>query len=81
MKHKGGVPPVFRKTKPDIDMMEYNMNRNIVKSMIRSMPPPSQKVKSGLTQVLTKPKSPFTGPGPSTAGRRRRRTRKVSRRI
>ena len=81
MKHKGGVPPAFRKNKPDRDMMEYNVNRNTVNAMIQSMPQKSQTLKSGLTQLLSKSKSPFTGPGPSTAGRRRRRTRKVSRRI
>ncbi len=80
MKHKGGLPKVFRKEKPKREILDENMNRNVVSAMMRSLPPPRQTIKSGLEQKMNiKPKSPFTGPGPSTAGRRK--TRKLKRRF
>lgn len=80
MKQKGGLPPVFVK-KPYSQEDYERSQRQLAVAVKRSIPPESQTVRSGLTQVLTKrPRSPFTGPGPTTAGRKkykRNRTRKM----
>lgn len=83
MKHRGGVPPLIR-NKPHRPPEGY---KNKAAQMLQEKygvvtppPPPRQTVRPGLSQLLKRPGSPFTGPGPSTAGRRRRKTRKIKRR-
>lgn len=80
MKQNGGLPRVFRKgPKLFTEEDKIRFNRRIAAAVKRSIPPESQPVRTGLSQILSRPRSPFTGPGPSTAGRKkykRNRTRK-----
>lgn len=81
MKQRGGLPPVFVK-KPISDDDFERAQRRIAVAVKKSIPPDPQTEKKGLSQLLPRPRSPFTGPGPSTAGRKkvkRNRTRKMRR--
>jgi hypothetical protein len=86
MKHRGGVPPVFNK-KQKVKPLLFDDKPKVPGYIPPVLPlppapaPPRQTVKSGLEQLMgpSRPKSPFTGPGPSTAGRRTKR-RKLKRR-
>lgn len=88
MKQKGGLPPAFVKKPPkvtgDLGLTGPELLRAYSKgeSFVPPTPPNPQTEKKGLTQLLPRPRSPFTGPGPSTAGRKklkRNRTRKMRR--
>jgi hypothetical protein len=88
MKQKGGVPPVFRKEPPRIKgalaLSGPELSRAYVRGehFVPPTPPQPQPIKTGLSQFFKRPRSPFTGPGPSTAGRKklkRNRTRKMRR--
>ena len=79
MKQKGGLPPVFVK-KPYTEEDYERAQRRIAVAMKRSIPPEPQSKRNVILQLLKKQRSPFTGPGPSTAGRKkfkRNHTRKM----
>jgi hypothetical protein len=81
MKQKGGLPPVFVK-KPYTEEDYERAQRRFAVAVKKSIPPEPQTERKGLTQFFKRPRSPFTGPGPSTAGRKklkRNRTRKMRR--
>lgn len=87
MKYRGGLPPAFKKTPKSSKSSGVELSRDYIEGRIKPpvyTPPPSppkQTVKSGLEQLLKRPRSPFTGPGPSTAGKRtQRRKRAIKRR-
>lgn len=82
MKQQGGLPPAFRKgsrhkslkkNEGAVFMHEY---MNTTKPSLYPDGPRRQTEKSGLSQLLKKSRNPFTGPGPATAGRRRRTRRR-----
>lgn len=81
MKHRGGLPIAFRNKPPRRSTYKNPAPGALQKQLGLENPPPpsSQSVRPGLSQLLKRPGSPFTGPGPSTAGRRRK-TRKIKRR-
>lgn len=76
---RGGLPPVLKKipkgsTKSGVELSKAYTEGKIKAPVYTPPPGPAkQTVKSGLEQMFKRPKSPFTGPGPSTAGRRTRR--------
>ncbi len=81
MKHKGGLPPGFRKPTPEQRKAELDQR---LKDRIKQYEStPRQSERSGLSQLFTRRKNPFTAPGPTAGGRRAyrlRRTRKLKRR-
>lgn len=84
MKSKGGLPPVLAK-RPRVNPDEKSGGPAMTQRYFESkLPPPvptpePQQEKKGLSQFI-RPRSPFTGPGPATAGRKRYRKRKQTRR-
>jgi len=76
MKHKGGVPPVFRKSTQE--ERKTTVKKSVSQQLKEIQEKPRQRERSAVSQLYLKPKSPFTPPGPSTAGRRK--TRKLKRR-
>jgi hypothetical protein len=82
MKHRGGLPPSLRNKPPRPSAQYKNPAPEDLKKWLdlRPLPPrEAQTARSGISQLLKRSDSPFTGPGPSTAGRRRK-TRKIKRR-
>lgn len=78
MKQKGGVPPAFQRRTPSQKLGPPSLPPKFRDIVPFPTPPPSQT--PSIMNQLVRPRSPFTGPGPSTAGRKkhmRRRTRKV----
>lgn len=81
MKYKGGLPASLRKKTPKSNVSGVQLSRDYTEGKLKApvytppSPPPRQTVKSGLEQILKRPRSPFTGPGPSTAGNKTKRRR------
>lgn len=78
MKHRGGLPPAFQ-NRGKLDRTLKNQGAVVAQKFVneksgRFFPsPPRQTARSGLSQLFGRPSSPFSGPGPSTAGRKTRR--------
>jgi hypothetical protein len=82
MRRKGGLPKAFEK-RPKGPKTTQEFVKEINERVQPLPPPPSppkQEERSGFSQLLGRPKSPFTGPGPSTAGRKRYHKRRSTRR-